>query len=629
MADGTDVFASLANALNGELTRSRDTLVPPAFQFLWSITRFLVAFGGRASAKSWSIARILIVLAHEQPRRILCTREIQGSIRESAYRLLVDQIHMLGLDDEFDIGADSITHKNGSRFFFEGLRYNTSRIRSYESIDICWVEEAQSVSEFSWETLLPTIRKPGSRFFISFNPLSVDDPVLKRFVTATPPGCIARKVSYLDNPHFSAESEAERAWLEKTDYDSYRHVWLGETRTISDAQILKGKFVVEGFGIDSSWAGPYFGVDFGFSKDPSAGIRCHIDDSTRTLYISKEFWKLGCDIDALPGALEEAIPEISRHVVYCDSSRPETISYLSRNGLANARAAEKWPGSVDDGVMFLRSFAKIVIDPACVHVIDECRSYSFKTDRLTGAVLPEVEDKHNHCIDAIRYALHTLIRNQAPGGFISRTALLCNGQPVDSVVCSQTIFSVLATTPRAGTAAGLVTFVTSPADEKPCLTVIDWAIGEIDEVLKIEWLEAAYTRLKALAREWKVLSSEWPELRVDLDEFGESAFDLAANEFAAHQDLAKVVNVTKIDRDSDEPLLSLDDRAQLVRSAINGGQLVKIGRAAYAKQVTHRSSTTNHLTSQVLSYRPGAKDTAQELVAAFLLGVEQWKRGRG
>jgi phage terminase large subunit len=614
--------------LSAELKRAPELLVPIAFQFLWTVTRFLVAWGGRASAKSWSIARILIVLAHEQPLRILCTREIQGSIKESAYRLLCDQIELLGLSAEFDIQADSISHKNGSRFFFEGLRYNSSKIRSYEAIDICWVEEAQAVSELSWETLLPTIRKPGSRFFISFNPMDQDDPVTRRFVDATPPGCIAKKVSYRDNPFFSAESEAERAWLEQVDPDAYQHVWEGFPRTSSDAQILRGKFTIEGFDIDPRWAGPYHGCDFGFSKDPSAAVRLFIDDDKRVLYVAKEFWKLGCDIDALPGALEEAIPDISRHVVHCDSARPETISYMSRNGIANARAAEKWPGSVDDGVMYLRSFAKIVIDPSCTHTIDEARSYSFKTDRLTGAVLPEVQDKHNHCIDAIRYALHTLIRNQAPGGYFSRAALLVNGQPADNPLCSQHIFSVLATTQRAGTAAGLVTFATSPSDMPPRVTVIDWAIGEIDEVLNIQWLEAAYKRMRTLATEWKVLSG-WPELLVDPDEFGDSVFDLAASAFEMHQDIATVVNVTKIDRDASDPILTLDDRAQLVRSAVNGGQFVKIAQAPYSKQTTHRSTTGNHFVSQVLSYRPGAKDTPQELVAAFLLGVEHWKRLRG
>src|SRR5262249_6161140 len=162
--------------------------------------------------------------------------------------------------------------------------------------------------------------------------------------------------------------------------------------------------------------------------DPSAAVRCYIDDDTRTLYVTHEYWELGTDIDALPGALESAIPGIGRHVVYADSARPESTSYLARNGIPTARSAEKWPGSVDDGIAYLRAFAKIVVSPSCKHLLDECGSYNFKTDRLTGVPLPDPEDKNNHLIDALRYALSPLIRNLPVGGYLSRSALLVDGE---------------------------------------------------------------------------------------------------------------------------------------------------------------------------------------------------------
>jgi phage terminase large subunit len=153
----------------------------------------------------------LLVLAHEQPARILCCREIQGSIKESAYRLLSDQIRLLGLDEHYEIQADSIIGRSGSRFFFEGLRHNTSRIRIYEGVDLCWVEEAQSVSDRSWEELIPTVmRKKGCRFVISYNPLTVDDPCAKRFVESERSDVIARKVSWRDNPYLAEEARARR-----------------------------------------------------------------------------------------------------------------------------------------------------------------------------------------------------------------------------------------------------------------------------------------------------------------------------------------------------------------------------------------------------------------------------------
>jgi phage terminase large subunit len=616
-------FKRLAAALG----RQRDTVVPPAFQFLWENARFIVPYGGRSSAKSWSIARVLLVMGHEAPLRVLCCREIQSSIKESAYRLLADQVEMLGLSDFYEVGADSIEGKNGTRFFFEGLRYNTSRIRSIEGVTTVWVEEAQSVSDMSWETLLPTVRKAGSRFFISFNPMAADDPVMRRFVEHTPPRTIVRKVSYLDNPYFSAESEAERAWLEQTDADAYRHVWLGYPRTVSDAQILRGKYFAEPFEISPSWSGPHHGLDFGFSADPSAAVRCYIDDASRTLYVSHEYWKLREEIDALPDALEYAIPGISRHVVHADSARPETVSYLQRHGIPNCRSAAKWSGSVDDGIMFLRSFSRIVIDPSCKHLLDECARYSFKCDRLTGLPLPEPLDAHNHCVDSLRYALSPLIRSQPSSSFFSRSALLVKGSPVEPPVCSQGVFGVLATSPRAGSAAGLVIFSTSPADVAPRLIVCDWDLVEIDEAMSIAWLQTAQQRVTECAKTFRMLSLQYPGIYVECDDLGLAIFDLCDDHASRQHSPETMINVCKIERDQGTPIPQLDDLAASARPVVNGGQRLKFSAPALARQVTHRATSTNHLFSQILSYQPGVKDMPQELTTAFCIGIDLWQPG--
>lgn len=607
------VFSTLARSLEGELIRSRDALVPPAFQELWQVVRFLVLYGGRSAAKSWSIARVLVVLGHEVPVRFLCCREIQGSIRESAYRLLADQIVTLGLDDFYDVQADSIVGLNGTRFSFEGLRYNASKIRSYEGVDVCWVEEAQSVSELSWETLLPTIRKAGSRFFISFNPITRDDPVLKRFVNSPPPNAIVRKVSWRDNPHMSPEADAEREWLEKTDPDAYRHVWEGFPREVSDALILRGKFEAEEFTVSPAWAGPYHGLDYGFSRDPSAGVRCYIDDETRTLYVTHEFWQLGADIDALPGLIEAAIPGVSRHVLYADSSRPESTSYIARNGIPNARSGEKWPGSVDDGIAYLRSFSRIVIDPSCKHLLDECRAYSFKTDRLTGVPVPEPEDKNNHLIDALRYALSPLIRNQPAGGFFSRAALLVKGEPVDPTAFGRPtrVFATVAVCDRPGTGLGVIHWAYSPFSW-PLLRVLDYDLVEIDEAMNPAWLTSVFARAQELRTECNTPDLV-TQLFVEEGELYEALKILLLDvEMRPTYDLAYIETKTLPAR--------LDQRIADFRALINGGQLVKIGRGAHVRQITHRSDTANHLLTQLLGYRPGAKDAAQELVAAFALG---------
>lgn len=161
----------------------------------------------------------------EQPLRILCCREIQGSIRESAYKLLKDTIRTLDLEYFYDVQADRVIGRNGTEFIFEGLRYNYSKVRSYEGVNRLWVEEAQSVSDRSWEELIPTvIRNAGIRCYITFNPVNQDDPVWAEFVKNPRPNSLVRKVSYKDNPYLSPELEAERKWLLATDPESHPHL---------------------------------------------------------------------------------------------------------------------------------------------------------------------------------------------------------------------------------------------------------------------------------------------------------------------------------------------------------------------------------------------------------------------
>lgn len=178
-------------------------------------------------------------------------------------------------------------------------------------------------------------------------------------------------------------------------------------------QILRGKYVVEEFEPQKHWDGPYLGLDFGFSQDPTAAVKCYMADNT--LYISHEAWAIGCDIDATPRLLD-TIPEARTHVMRADCARPETISYLQSHGYGSVIGVEKWKGSVEDGVAHLRSYERIVIHPRCEHAIEEARLYSFKIDRLTRDVLPDIVDRHNHIWDATRYALAPIIQRR--GGLL-------------------------------------------------------------------------------------------------------------------------------------------------------------------------------------------------------------------
>lgn len=384
--------------------RMEGKLINP-FAELWKPHRYKVFYGGRGSGKSFAIAEALIVMSDIAKLRILCCREIQNSIRDSSYQLLKDTAYRLGIESHFRFLDQEIRNeKTGSRFIFKGLLRNEQSIKSVEGVDLCWCEEGQTISETSWQTLIPTIRKQGSEIWVSFNPLQTDDPTTKRFIESPPPGAYVRKVNYDENPYFTEEMRAEMEYDKRTDYEKYLHIWEGYPRTFSDAQIFKGKFVVESFP-DDLWQSAdrlFFGADFGFARDPSTLVRCFIYENR--LYVDYEAYGVGVEIDELP-QLYRSVPESDKWPIKGDEARPETISYLAKRCGFNISGAKKWKGSIEDGIAYLKSFDKIVIHPRCKHTADEFRLYSYKIDKVTNEILPIVLDKSNHCIDAIRYGL--------------------------------------------------------------------------------------------------------------------------------------------------------------------------------------------------------------------------------
>lgn len=372
---------------------SREVLFAPKFDILFKPARYKVLYGGRGAAKSWGIARALVIKGLQRKLRILCAREIQHSIADSVHKLLVEQIYEMGLSPWYKITKNAIVGVNGTEFIFSGLHFNVREIKSKEGIDLCWIEEAQSVSEESWDVLIPTIRKEKSEIWLSFNPDAETDPTYRRFVIDPPPDSFVRKVSWQDNPWFPDVLRQEMEYLKRVDYEAYLHVWEGEVRRISDAIIFKDKFVVEPFETPDS-VRFYHGADWGFAQDPTALVRCFIKD--RRLYVDMEAYGVGVELDET-GALFDAIPTARKWPIKADSARPETISYMKRAGF-NITAARKWQGSVEDGIAFMKSFEKIVLHPRCKHAIDEFGHYSYKVDKQTNDVLPIIVDANNHCI---------------------------------------------------------------------------------------------------------------------------------------------------------------------------------------------------------------------------------------
>lgn len=383
--------------------------LPEALNFLITAkSRYKVAYGGRGSGKSWGAARALLALAMSRKVRILCTREVQKSIKDSVHRLLGDQIEALGLAGHFEVLRDEIRCFNGSQFLFSGLSDKTAdTIKSFEGVDYCWVEEAQTVSERSWSILIPTIRAQDSEIWVTFNPDLEADPTFQRFVVKPPPDCIVAKVNWDANPWFPEVLRREKDHLYTVDAEAAAWIWGGSTRRMSDAQVLRGRYAVQHFEPRPDlWDGPYQGADWGFANDPTTLVRCWVFE--RRLYVEREVYGLGVEIDLTP-ALFDSMPDARKYTTRSDNSRPETISYMQRNGFPRIGPCFKWAGSVEDGVEHLRSYDQIIIHPDCVHTAEEARLWSFKTDRLSGDVLPVLLDKHNHCMDALRYALEPII----------------------------------------------------------------------------------------------------------------------------------------------------------------------------------------------------------------------------
>ena len=240
-----------------------------------------------------------------------------------------------------------------------------------------------------------------------------------RFISQPPPSTRHTHVIFRDNCWFPIELERERQYLQSVDADAYAHVWEGACRTHSNSQIFAGKYTVEDFTPGTDWKDPLYGCDFGFSVDPSTLVKVWIHDNK--LFVEHEAWQVGCELDHI-GNLFDQVPGAKTATIRADCSRPETISYLQRHWNSRVIAAEKWSGSIEDGIEFLRKFEKIVVNPRCSHVIQEMKMYSYKTNKLTGDVLVDVLDADNHLIDSLRYALGPLIKKPPGWGFFQYMA---------------------------------------------------------------------------------------------------------------------------------------------------------------------------------------------------------------
>ncbi|HHX4111553.1 TPA: PBSX family phage terminase large subunit [Proteus mirabilis] len=399
----------------------------PAFEGNY---RYRCSHGGRGSAKTRTFALMTAIRGYMaamngQSGVILCAREYMNSLEESSMEEVKQAIRSVPwLNDFYELGEKYIRTKCRSvSYVFAGLRHNLDSIKSKARILIAWVDEAESVSEIAWTKLTPTVREAGSEIWVTWNPERDGSATDKRFRKNPPDNAVVVEMNYGDNPWFPSVLEEERlSDQERLDSATYAWIWEGAYLENSDKQVLANKYVVKSFP-DDLWQKAdrlLFGADFGFAKDPNTLLRQFILNDC--LYIEYEAYGIGVELDHMP-AFYDKIPESRKWPIKADSARPETISYLKRQGF-NISAAKKWQGSVEDGITHLRGFKQIIIHPRCKETAKEARLYSYKTDRITGEVLPVIEDKNNHCWDAVRYGLDGYITQKSNAGLLVPKRLL-------------------------------------------------------------------------------------------------------------------------------------------------------------------------------------------------------------
>jgi len=378
--------------------------------------------GGRGGGKTQAIAKRTALRIYQLAEVgvegvYLSSREHLNSLDESSMAEIKQAIKSEPfLADYFELGEKYVRTKNRRiSYAFTGLRTNLDSIKSKSRIVGNWTDEAENVSDAAWRKLIPTIRSEGpegggwyAENLITYNPESEHSATHQRFVATPDDHTIVTDINWRDNPWFPKILDIARLNDMKLRPDTYDHVWEGAFLTLTEAQIFRNKYRVDEFEVKEGWQGPYYGMDFGFAKDPTTAVECWINGNT--LYIRRDCGKVELELDHTSKFFKDRLPGIERFVTRADSARPESISYLKRHGLARMESVKKWPGSVEDGIEFIKSFDEVVIHPDAEGTAREFRLYSYKVDRLSGDILPIVVDDHNHYIDAIRYALAPMMK---------------------------------------------------------------------------------------------------------------------------------------------------------------------------------------------------------------------------
>jgi phage terminase large subunit len=383
---------------------------PDKLDFLFQSHRYKVAYGGRGSGKSWGFARALLLQAANKPLRVLCAREVQRSIKNSVHQLLSDQIQALGLGQFYEVLESEIRGLNGSLFVFTGLANNTAEsIKSYEGIDRVWCEEAQTISRKSWDILIPTIRKPESEIWVSFNPGLDTDDTYMRYCVTPPDNAKVVKLNYMDNPWFSEVLEIERKHSEKTNPD-YNNIWLGECKAAVDGAIYSNEIreAQEGGRITTVPYDPMMKVhvvmDLGWNDSMSV-ILCQkgISDLRIIGYIEDDHRTL----DSYSAQLKNLSYNWGTMFLPHDGQSKDFKHGISAEEIMkklgwDIRIVPK--ADIESGIKLARmNFHRIYFDKSAQRLVECLKNYRRSINSATNEPGAPLHDEYSHGADAFRY----------------------------------------------------------------------------------------------------------------------------------------------------------------------------------------------------------------------------------
>lgn len=380
---------------------------------LYEAIRYKVMHGGRGGGKSHGVAQVLLDMGARKPLRILCAREIQKSMRDSVHRLLKDYIIKLGLTEFYEVLDTEIRGLNGTLFLFTGLQSHTvDSIKSFEGVDIVWVEEAHGVSKKSWDVLTPTIRKEGSEIWLTLNPDMDTDETYVRFIDAASDDTWVCEINWRDNPWFPEVLNQERLKAKRTmSKEDYEHIWEGKPRTVAAGAIYRHELEsliadkrVQRVPYDPTlpvhtvWdLGWNDAMTIGFVQRGPQDIRLidYIEDSHRTLdwyvaQIEKRPYRWGTDY----------LPHDGRTRNFqTGKSTEELLRSMGRNPYVLPQT------SVEEGIKAVRMiFPRCYFDKDKTGRLVEClKRYRRALHTQTNEPMAPLHDEYSHGADMFRY----------------------------------------------------------------------------------------------------------------------------------------------------------------------------------------------------------------------------------